>query len=105
MSSNIFAGLPSEFSPPEKTAMHIATLNTIAEREAYWLRLPQQWRGPFVGHLVELAIARRICDMPEKIQRQNALASVPDLWRENVRWQVVRMWRHRELLAQDEAVA
>lgn len=97
-----FAGLPEEFSPPEKTADRIAALSTIAEREALWLRIPEQWR-PMIGELAMHMMACRIADMPQKFDRQNALASVPEIWRTLVKALVVSFWKTREIRAQHQA--
>ena len=100
--ASFFAGLPAEFDPPEKAARHIAALKTIAEREACWLRIPEGWR-PMIGHFVEITIAFDIVEMPEKVARQNALASVPEVWREEVKWHVVRLWHTKDLRAEYQA--
>ncbi len=94
--------LPAEFSPPERAAEHIAELKALADREAYWLRIPECWR-PLVGHFAVIALASRIVEMPEKFDRQNALASVPEIWRERVKAFVLTMWQTRELRAQYQA--
>lgn len=91
-------GLPEEFSPPEKAAERIAELNTIAEREALWLRLPEPWR-PMIEIFTVQAIACRIAEMPEKFDRQNAIASVPEMWREQVKAKVISFWITREIRA------
>lgn len=88
--------LQAEFSPPEKAAEHIARLNTIAEREAYWVRIPECWHA-MIGVLAIGAIARRISDMPQKFDRQNAIASVPEIWREQVKALVISFWQTRHL--------
>lgn len=100
--TGLFAGLPAEFSPPEKAAERIAELRTLAEREAYFIRIPSQWR-PFIGDLVPIAIASRIVELPEKAQRQDALASVPDFWRDLVRKLTVSLWQTREIRAAYQA--
>lgn len=100
--NGVFAGLPREFGSPDRAAKMIAALNSVAEREALWLRIPEAWR-PVIGHFTELAIAARIVEMPSKMERQNALGSVPDLWRENVKQQVLRMWKRRVALESGEA--
>ncbi len=94
--------LPPEFSPPERAAEHIAELKTLADREAYWLRIPECWR-PMIGEFAVIAIASRIVEMPEKFDRQNALGSVPEVWREQVKAFVVTMWKTREARAQYRA--
>jgi len=91
-----FVGLPKEFCPPEKAAEHIAYLNTIAEREACWARIPANWHA-MIGILVIHAIGRRIADMPQKFDRQNAIASVPELWRAPVKALVLSFWQTRHL--------
>lgn len=98
----VFAGLPEEFSPPERTAERIAHLNTVAEREALWLRIPQGSR-PMVGHFAVRAIACRIVEMPEKLDRQNAIWSVPEMWREEVKRFVLTLWSTREIRARYQA--
>ena len=99
---SIFAGLPEEFSPPEAAAERIADLRTVAEREAYWLRIPQGWRT-MIGHFAVIAIASRIVEMPEKADRQNAIYSVPEIWREQVKRFVLTMWATREIRAEHRA--
>jgi len=94
--------LPAEFSPPEKAAERIAALNTVAEREALWLRMPEDWR-PMIEILAVHAMASRIADMPQKFDRQNAIASVPELWREQVKALVISFWQTRESRAQYQA--
>ncbi len=91
--------LPAEFSPPEKAAERIAELNSLAEREAYWLRIPECWR-PMIGGLAVHAMARRIYEMPLKFDRQNAIASVPELWRSQVKALVLSFWATRHLRAE-----
>lgn len=97
-----FTGLPEEFSPPEKTAERLAELKTLAEREAYWLRVPVCWQ-PLIGQLAVMAMASRIVEMPEKFERQNALASVPEFLRERVKAFVLTMWQTREIRARHRA--
>jgi hypothetical protein len=94
--------LPEEFSPPEKAADRIADLRTLAEREAYWLRIPECWR-PMIGILAVYAIASRIVGMREKFDRQNAIASVPEIWREQVKALVLAWWATREIRAAHQA--
>jgi len=91
--------LPEEFCPPEKAAECIAALSSIAEREAYYVRIPRPWQ-PMIGDLVVPAIARRICGMRDKFDRQNAIASVPELWREQVKQLVMSWWATRHLRAE-----
>ena len=110
MSGVTFTGLPAEFASPDRAAEHIADLKTIAEREAYWLRIPEGWRK-MIGHFAVIAMACRIAEMPQKVDRQNALASVPEIWREEVKTHVLRLWQtkdvrakyQRELAERDEA--
>jgi hypothetical protein len=97
-----FIGLPEEFSPPDRAAERIADLPTLAEREAFWLRIPEGWR-PMIGHFAVRAIACRIEEMPEKHRRQDALASVPEMWREEVKAFVLTLWKTREIRAQHRA--
>ena len=87
---------PAEFASPDKAAERIAALNTIAEREALYLRLPADWQ-PMVSDYVVPAISRRIYAMPRKLDRQNAIHSVPDLWREQVKKMVMSFWETRHL--------
>lgn len=101
-SEGTFTGLPAEFSPPEKAARHIAGLSTIAEREAYYLRIPTPWQK-FIGELVPPMIAERIVDLPEKARRQDALASVPEIWRQRVKQWVMSLWATREVRAAHQA--
>lgn len=98
----LFKGLPVEFSPPEKAAQHVADLNTLAEREAYFVRIPAPWQK-FIGELVPLMIAQRIVEIPEKARRQDALASVPEIWRKLVKQMVMSLWETREIRAQHQA--
>jgi hypothetical protein len=94
--------LPAEFSPPERAADHIAEMKALADREAYWLRIPECWR-PMIAQFAVIAIASRIVEMPEKFDRQNAIASVPEFLRERVKAFVLTMWQTRELRAQYQA--
>jgi hypothetical protein len=100
VSTGRFINLPEEFCPPERAARHIADLNTLAEREAYWVRIPRGGWQAIIGHFAVLFIAARIVDMPEKVARQNALASVPDFWRDDVKAHVLRLWQTKELREQ-----
>lgn len=108
MRPDLFLGLPAEFSPPEKAADHIVGLRTRAEREAYWLRIPERWR-PFIGEFTRLFLGLYIGGLPTLEARRAALAEVPEMWLEEVRWHVryVHRWcqdpesaealrRHRE---------
>ncbi len=94
--SDLWVGLPEEFAPPEKAAEHIAALNTCAEREAYFIRIPKGGWQKMIGHFAVNAIAARIVEMPEKVQRQDALAAVPDFWREDVKKMVLSLWQTKE---------
>lgn len=95
--------LPAEFSPPDVTAERIAALNTIAEREALWVRIPAEWQ-PMTGVLTVHAIARRIYAIPARADRQAAIDAVPGIWRSEVKKLVVSFWntRHLRAEAQDE---
>lgn len=96
----LFVGLPGEFAPPEKTASRIAALDTVAEREALWLRIPEGWR-PMIGVMARVAIATRIADhMPELEQRRAAVEQVPEIWRAEVRGLVLSYWKTRHLRAE-----
>jgi hypothetical protein len=91
--SGLFIGLPAEFSPPEKAADAIVALRTRAEREAYWLRLPEQWR-PFIGELCRLFLGLHIGQLETLEARRAALAEVPPIWLDEVKWHVryVHRW-------------
>lgn len=92
MEHGLFIGLPAEFSPPEKAADHIVALRTRAEREAYFLRIPEAWR-PFIGDFARLFLGMHIGELPTLEERRAALAEVPELWLEEVRWHVTYVHR------------
>lgn len=95
-------GLPAEFSPPDQAAARIVALPTRAEREAYWLRIPEPWR-PLIGHLVQLHLGMTISELPDVESRRKALEEVPGIWLEEVRWHVRRLFNTREIRAQYRA--
>jgi hypothetical protein len=97
-----FIGLPAEFSPPEAAAQHLASLRTRAEREAYWLRLPEGWRY-FIGYVAALTIGHEIVGLPTLEQRREALEHVPGVMRAEVEWRVMHLWRTKELREMSDA--
>lgn len=104
MHEGLFIGLPAEFSPPEKAADHIVALRTAAEREAYWLRIPEQWR-PFIGDFARLFLGIHIGGLQTLEARRQALEEVPLMWREEVRWHAVYVHRRSRELEQESATA
>ncbi len=102
MARGLFAGLPAEFSPPEKAADDIVRLATRAEREAYWLRIPERWR-PFIGEFAKLFLGLHICELPTLESRRQALEEVPPMWADEVRWHTTYLFRSREARAEYRA--
>lgn len=96
--SRLFRNLPEEFTSPAKAAETIAYMDTIHDREAYWLRLPACWH-PTIGVFVINAIAFRISSMPDKAARRAALDTVPALWKDQVRLMTESLWRTRAIRA------
>lgn len=96
------ASLPAEFSPPDRAAERIVALPTRAEREAFWLRVPEAWR-PSIGRLAALHLGMAISEMPELERRRQALGEVPEIWLEDVRWHVRRLYNTREIRAEFNA--
>lgn len=92
MDYGLFIGLPAEFSPPEKAADHIVALRTRAEREAYWLLIPERWR-PFIGEFVRLFLGMHIGQLATLEERRSALAEVPEMWLPDVQWHVKAVYR------------
>lgn len=100
---DLFIGLPAEFSPPEAAAEHIVSLGTAAEREAYWLRLPERWRGQsgFVAVFARRFLAEKIADGGLTLeQRRAAIQEVPAMWRDEVSALVKSFWATREIRAE-----
>lgn len=93
--------LPAEFAPPDKAAEQLAALSTRAEREAYWLRIPEAWR-PAVEHHAKQFIGLAIAEMPGLELRRAALEQVPAMWREEVEWHLKRLWNTKDLRAMSE---
>jgi hypothetical protein len=102
MREGLYAGLPKEFSPPDRAAAAIAMLDAGKAREAYFQRIPEGWRA-WVAHEAKIAIALRICGMPDKADRQAQLAAPPEAWREDVKWHVLRLWQTRSIRAEYRA--
>lgn len=102
MKLDLFLGLPAEFISPDAAAAHIAALKTRAEREAYWLRIPEGWR-PMIGDFARLFIGHAITQLPALADRRAALDEVPDIWREEVEWHVKRLWSSKDLRAMTDA--
>jgi hypothetical protein len=74
---SIFQNLPDEFSPPDRAAEHLVKeLKTRAEREAYWLRIPEAWRY-YVGYIAALMFGHELCGVTELAARRAALEEVP----------------------------
>lgn len=94
--------LPAEFAPPDKAAEAIVALRTRAEREAYWLLLPQKWR-PVIGEHVKVLLGLAISELPELEARRAALAEVPEIWLEDVKWQTRRLFATRDARAEYRA--
>jgi hypothetical protein len=101
-SGGIFLGLPAEFTPPERAAERLAKLVTRAEREAYWLRIPEGWRY-FIGYVAALAIGHDIVALATLEARREALEQVPPILREQVEWRVMHLWRTKELREMSDA--
>lgn len=102
----LFAGLPAEFAPPEKAADRIVELKTAAEREAYWLRLPELWRAPngMIAVFARTFLASAIADGELSLeQRRAAIAEVPVMWRDEVVALVKALWETRHIRAEHRA--
>lgn len=93
--SQIYGGLPAEFASPQKAAEHIAALSTVAERLAYFDRIPAHYQK-MIATLAVMAIAANIIGIDDKERRREALARVPDDWRKDVKSHVARIWPRRE---------
>lgn len=93
------ASLPAEFAPPDSAAAVIASLRTRAEREAYWLRIPEIWRKA-VGEHAKLFIAIDIAALHELEARRAALDEVPEIWLDDVRWHTRYLFASREVRAE-----
>jgi hypothetical protein len=102
MKLDLFFGLPTEFISPDAAAAHIAELKTRAEREAYWLRIPEGWR-PMVGDFARLFIGHAISELPALAERRAALEEVPGIWREEVEWHIKRLYNTKDLRAMSDA--
>lgn len=102
MAEGLYAGLPPEFRSPSHAAERIANLETAAERLALLARIPRGWHA-WIVHEATIAIALQIIELPEKADRQDALAAVPEDWREDARWHALRLWRTRDIRAQYQA--
>ena len=96
MSEGLFIGLPAEFSPPERAAERLAGLATRADREAYWLRIPEPWRY-FIGYVAALAIGLDIVELETLDERRQAMAEVPEVLRAEVEWRVRHLWGSKEI--------
>lgn len=96
------ASLPAEFAPPDKAADAIVALHTRAEREAYWLLVPEKWR-PAVGELTKVLLGQAISELPDLDARRAALLDVPEIWLEDVKWQTRRLFATRDLRAEYRA--
>jgi hypothetical protein len=94
--------LAEEFAPPDKAGAIIARLATRAEREAYWLRIPEGWRAAVAIH-AQMAIGHLISELPTLDARRAALDEVPGIWRAEVEWHVRRLYNSRELRAMTDA--
>jgi hypothetical protein len=99
---NPFLGLPDEFVSPDAAARRIADLPTRAEREAYWLRIPESWRV-MVADFARLFIGHAISELPTLAVRRTALDEVPLIWREEVEWHVRRLYNSRDVRTMSDA--
>lgn len=88
----IYLGLPAEFRPPQKAAQRLADMTTLAQREAYFARIPAQWQR-WIAHQAMIQIAAEIVALPGVAERREALLEAPFAWRDEIRAHVLRMWR------------
>lgn len=95
-SEGLFIGLPAEFSPPEAAAGRLAKLATRAEREAYWLRIPEPWRF-MIGNFAALFIGLDIVELQGLDERRKAIEEVPGVLRADVEWRVRHLWGSKEI--------
>jgi len=91
MTINNYLGLPDDLAPPRAVARRIAALDTRAEREALFARVPQEWQ-PWVAYSAILAIAERILAEPELVRRGAIFDATPEPWRGTVRSRVTGAW-------------
>lgn len=87
-----YYGLPFEFESPRHAAQHIAQLSTLAERNAYFDRIPAHFQK-MIRHLAMIEIAAGIVAIEDLAQRREALTRVPYEWRDELRSHVLRLWR------------
>lgn len=97
--ATIYIGLPDRFRSPTHAAAEIAMLDRAAERLDLLEQVPAGGWRRWVLHEAKVAIAARIVDLPRKSERQDALAAVPDEWREDVKAHVLRLWKAAEIRA------
>jgi len=96
------ASLPPEFAPPDVAADAIVSLCTRAKREAYWLLLPEKWR-PAIGEHAKVLLGLSISELPELEARRAALAEIPEIWLDDVKWQTRRLFATRDVRAEYRA--
>jgi len=101
---SIYLGLPARFRSPTHAAAEIAALDSAADRRALLEQVPAGGWRRWVLHEAKIAIAARIVDMPRKADRQDALAAVPDEWRDEVKTHVLRLWKAAEIRARHHAM-
>lgn len=89
---SIYAGLPAEFSPPQKAALRLAGMGALTERTAYFDRIPELWQR-WIAHQASIEIAGVIVALPTKEARKAALLEAPGEWRIEIRAHVLRLWR------------
>jgi hypothetical protein len=91
-SGSIYLGLPREFQSPQRAALRLAELKTLAQREAYFARIPAQWQT-WIRHQGIIQIAGEIVALPEVEERREALLETPEGWREEIKAHVLRLWK------------
>lgn len=95
--ASLYLGLPDRFRSPSHAALEIAALDRADDRRALLGEVPAGGWRRWVLHEAKIAIAARIVDMPRKADRQDALAAVPDEWRDEVKAHVLRLWKAAEI--------
>jgi hypothetical protein len=104
MSPDRYAGLPADLAPPLRTALAIAALDRVEDRERLFGRVPKAWQGIIRHHAVK-AIADRIVGTSGLDNRRRLMGDVPEDWRAEVTSHVIRLWKVAELRARDEVTA
>jgi predicted proteasome-type protease len=94
MSKNgsIYLGLPRQFQSPQRAALRLSELQTLAQREAYFARIPPQWQN-WIRHQAVIQIAGEIVALATVEERRKALLETPETWREEIKAHVLRLWQ------------